>query len=217
MKSSVKAATILLLVVSACTSDKSKTAEDSAAAAQANVDSATAAARTAVIPPGEKEIPVAQPAPVVPADEAPAGKWQVTFAGIGNLKAGMSLDEAGVVLGQPLASPAKLSDCDYVRPKSGPKHLAFMVEKGQIARVEVQEGSDIATTAGAKIGDTEQRIKTLYPNVEVRPSKYGSGHYLIASPKSGGNNRIVFETDGNKVVKYRAGRLPAVEYVEGCG
>jgi hypothetical protein len=37
------------------------------------------------------------------------------------------------------------------------------------------------------------------------------------TPKGGGNNRIVFETDGKKVVKYRSGRLPAVEYVEGCG
>jgi hypothetical protein len=40
---------------------------------------------------------------------------------------------------------------------------------------------------------------------------------MEVTPKNGGNNRIVFETDGKKVVKYRSGRLPAVEYVEGCG
>ena len=28
--------------------------------------------------------------------------------------------------------------------------------------------------------------------------------------------RIIFETDGKRVVKYRAGRGPQVEYVEGC-
>jgi hypothetical protein len=29
--------------------------------------------------------------------------------------------------------------------------------------------------------------------------------------------RIVFETDGQRVTRFRAGRLPAVQYVEGCG
>ncbi len=91
---------------------------------------------------------------------------------------------------------AKLGECGYVRPKSAPKHLAFMVESGRISRVEVQAGSDIGTAEGAKIGDAESRIRTLYPGVEVRPS---------------------FETDGKKVINYRSGTLPAVEYVEGCG
>ncbi len=30
-------------------------------------------------------------------------------------------------------------------------------------------------------------------------------------------NRIVFETDGQVVTTYRAGRFPPVEYVERCG
>ena len=28
--------------------------------------------------------------------------------------------------------------------------------------------------------------------------------------------RLVFETDGERVTRYRAGRLPEVEWVEGC-
>ena len=28
--------------------------------------------------------------------------------------------------------------------------------------------------------------------------------------------RLIFETDGQRVVRYRAGITPAVEYVEGC-
>lgn len=144
--------------------------------------------------------------------------WQVTAAGIGDVKAGMSVEEANVVLGGALAVPAKLQECDYIRPKTTPKNLAFMVEKNQISRVEVQPGSNITTAAGAKIGDTEDKIKSLYAGqIEVRPAKYGSGHTLVVTPKNGGNNRIVFETDGKKVTKYRSGRLPAVEYVEGCG
>jgi hypothetical protein len=140
----------------------------------------------------------------------------VTAAGIGDVKAGMTVKEANVALGNVLTIPRTLQECDYIRPKS-PKNLAFMVEKGEISRVEVQPGSDISTVAGAKIGDTEDRIKSLYPGIEVKPAKYAPGLYLEVTPKDGGNNRIVFETDGKKVVKYRSGRLPAVEYVEGCG
>ena len=128
----------------------------------------------------------------------------------------MSVEEANVILGNTLTIPAKLQECDYVRPKS-PKGVAFMVEKGTISRVDVQPGSAVTTVAGAKIGDSEDHIKSLYPGIDVKPSKYAPGHYMEFTPKSGGNNRIVFETDGKKVVKYRSGRLPAVEYVEGCG
>jgi len=83
--------------------------------------------------------------------------------------------------------------------------------------VDVTEGP-VATTEGARIGDSEDRIESLYPGqVKVMPHKYTAGHYLVVTPARGGDNRIVFETDGEKVVRYRSGREPAVEYVEGCG
>ena len=210
MKSSIFVASLLVLSLAACTTEKVGTADSTAAAAT----STTADVQKAATPPAEKETTTPTPAPS--AAEQPAGKWQVTPAGIGDVKAGMSVKEANAVLGNVLVIPAKLQECDYVRPKS-PKNLAFMVEKGEISRVEVQPGSDIATVAGAKIGDSEDRIKSLYPGVEVKPAKYTPGHYLEVTPNNGGNNRIIFETDGKKVVKYRSGRLPSVEYVEGCG
>ncbi len=129
----------------------------------------------------------------------------------------MTLEEANALLGNSLAIPARLQECDYVRPKSSPKHVAFMVEKGEISRVEIGQGSDIATLAGAKIGDSEARIKSLYSGIATKPAKYTSGHSLVVTPDDGSSNRIVFETDGKKVTRYRSGRLPAIEYVEGCG
>jgi hypothetical protein len=83
-------------------------------------------------------------------------------------------------------------------------------------RVEVRRGT-IATSTGARIGDSEDKIKTLYPGqVSVTPHKYTQGgHYLTVTPPSS-TDRIIFETDGKKVVNYRAGQRPQVEYVEGC-
>lgn len=58
----------------------------------------------------------------------------------------------------------------------------------------------------------------MYPGrVEVQPHKYTGpeGHYLSVSVPSDTLLRIIFETDGRVVTRYRAGRRPAVEYVEG--
>ena len=78
--------------------------------------------------------------------------------------------------------------------------------------------SRFATTAGAKIGDSEERVKTLYANrVTVTPHYYiqPEGHYLTIVSKDG-RHAIRFETDGKKVLTYSAGKLNAVRLVEGC-
>ena len=203
-------ASIILFVLAACTADKSPAVADSGA---------TLSNATGVDTGNTRSSAGGTAAPAPPAPAAPnAERWEVTVGGIGPVKVGMSVKTANTLLGEGLAVPAKLKECDYVRPKATPKYLAFMVEKNEITRIEVQGGSDISTVDGARIGDTEERIKTLYPGqVEVRPAKYGSGHTLVVTPKGVGNYRIVFETDGTKVTKYRSGRLPSVEYVEGCG
>ena len=200
---------ITLIALAACTADAPKTAADSA---KALADSNTTAARNAVVPPGEQPAP---PPRAPAADDVAAGEWQVTPAGIGSVKAGMTLEEANIVLHGNLVIPAKLEECGFVRLKNRPDGIMFMTEKDVIARVDITKG-DIATVEGAKIGDTEARIKSLYPGVATQPHKYTDGHYLVVTPKSGGPNRIIFETDGSKVTRYRSGKMPQVEYVEGC-
>jgi hypothetical protein len=81
--------------------------------------------------------------------------------------------------------------------------------------VEVRDTST-ATARGARVGDSEERIKSLYGGrVEVTPRKYSDGHYLTIKSEDG-RFQIVFETDGHKVTSYRAGLLPAIAWVEGC-
>jgi hypothetical protein len=93
-----------------------------------------------------------------------------------------------------------------------------MMDNSKVARVDVRETSSIRTAEGAGIGDTEEQIKTLYPGqFTVQPHKYTDGHYLVIKPNGSlANERIIFETDGKKVLQFRSGRTPAVEYVEGC-
>jgi hypothetical protein len=93
-----------------------------------------------------------------------------------------------------------------------------MVVQGKVARIDVDTGS-VTTEDGAKIGDTEDAIKTMYDgDVQTEPHKFiTGGHYMVVTGDSTSLGKaIVFETDGQRVTSFRAGRLPEVKWVEGC-
>jgi hypothetical protein len=142
----------------------------------------------------------------------------VTEYGIGPIRAGMSVGQAAQAMGGGFAAPKGGTEgCTYAVLTKAPPGLAVMLQDGQVARVEVRSGT-IATAAGARIGDSEARIKSLYAGrVTTTPHKYiAGGHYLTVTP-SDPKYRIVFETDGKKVTNFRSGRVPEVEQVERCG
>ncbi len=93
-----------------------------------------------------------------------------------------------------------------------------MVVKDTVVRVDV-DTAGVLTGEGAGVGDPEERVVTLYAGrVTVQPHKYTGpeGHYLVVSIPPDTLLRIIFETDGRIVTRYRAGRRPAVDHVEGC-
>jgi hypothetical protein len=105
------------------------------------------------------------------------------------------------------------SGCRYFRARRGLSNISFMVLEGEIARVDTTSRA-YRTAGGARVGDTEARIKRLYGGrVKVEPHKYTDGHYLIVGD---GKRAIIFDTDGKKVLLIRAGRYPEVDWVEGC-
>jgi hypothetical protein len=161
--------------------------------------------------------------------EGPSGASRDTVSsvaldenGLGPVQIGMTLDEAvsmGLLNERPDIRPA----CDFVYPAVGsgvPSDAGVMVVQGKIARIDVDTGS-VTTEDGAKIGDTEDRVKGIYGDeLEVRPHKFiDGGHYLVVKGDStSAGKEIVFETDASgKVIMFRAGRLPEVEWLEGCG
>jgi hypothetical protein len=151
---------------------------------------------------------------------SPAGSpatWTVTETGWGPIRAGMSVADAQAALGGQLREPQN-RECDHVRPPTGPPGVLIMTVGDQVARVEVSD-TTVATAAGARVGDSEARINMLYPDrVQTTPHKYVDGHYLIVRRDAGADSiyRLVFETDGQRVTRYRGGRMPEVEWVERC-
>ncbi|MEH1937038.1 MAG: hypothetical protein V7L14_25715 [Nostoc sp.] len=140
--------------------------------------------------------------------------------GIGQIRVGMTVSQAAKAAGTKLIGDSPNNSCYYVKPQNEPKNLLFMVTKGRISRVDVRHNTQITTLKGAKIGDTEAQIKSLYSGqIQVTPHKYvQGGHYLTFIPKDHANQnyRVVFETDGKRVTQFRSGKLPEVEFVEGC-
>jgi hypothetical protein len=171
----------------------------------------------------EKPQPV-PPSAVPPAAPAPGAgspaEWAVTPRGVGPVRFGMSVAEARVALGDSLANVPADGSCAMVTPAGVPAGVAFMIEGGQVVRVDVTAES-VATDRGAKVGHSEVVVQERYGDSLVSgPHKYDpKGKYLTFVPPAADDARfrLIFETDGIRVRSYRAGIQPAVEYVERCG
>ncbi len=141
--------------------------------------------------------------------------------GLNEVQIGMTVEQASQAAGVHFTLDENVdhNSCRYASPRQGFNNVSLMLTNGLVARIDINPGSDIRTLRGAGIGDSEDRIKSLYPDrIQVSRHKYTNGHYLTFIPKSSIYQayRIVFETDGFKVVNYRVGKLPEVGYVEGC-
>lgn len=179
-------------------------------------DSAAADSVSSVAVPAE--------APSVNADanvtppSAPGGTraGTVSYSAVPPLKVGMSEAQARRALGMPASSSTSNDECRYLDTK-GKSRVYVMLVRDTVARLDVRD-STLATEAGARVGDAESRVASLYSGrVSTRPHKYVSGgHYLVVTSPADTMRRLVFETDGKRVTSYRAGRMPEVMWVEGC-
>jgi hypothetical protein len=143
-------------------------------------------------------------------------QWIVRADGIGPLQVGVPLATAARTLGEELRVDEP--GCDHVNPTAIPDGVLLMVIDDTVARVEV-DSAGIRTGEGAEVGDSESRVLELYgAHAKIEPHKYTypDGHYVVVTPPRDTLHRIIFETFKGRVTTYRAGRVPAVQLVEGC-
>jgi hypothetical protein len=143
--------------------------------------------------------------------------WALTATGAGPVRIGMSVAELRSMLGAPEDTTGLAAECDYVEIAGAPEGIAFMTVGGELVRIDVNEGLT-PTVEGARIGDPEARVMELYPSARRGPHKYTDGAYLVvlAGAPADTMSRLVFETDGKVVTRFRGGQFPQVEWVEGC-
>lgn len=142
----------------------------------------------------------------------------VYYNSFGPIKIGMTVAEAKKILDIPLVKEDQGSGeaCYYLIPQKRTLGFAFMVTNGRIARFDI-DSKEFATEAGARVGNSESRIKSLYRGrVKVTGHTYvPQGHYLTVT-LHGTAFQVVFETDGKRVTGYRLGKTPEAWWIEGC-
>lgn len=150
---------------------------------------------------------------------APAADWRVRPDGIGPIRVGVPLTVLSRTLGEPLrADYTDFEGCDFIRPAALRPGVSLMVLHDTVVRVDVT-AAGVQTVDGIEVGDSEAQVFEVYlGRVAVEPHKYTwpEGQYLVVSAPGDTLHRVIFETDGQHVTLFRAGRRPAVEYVEGC-
>lgn len=150
------------------------------------------------------------------ASDSTPPQWIVRADGIGPLRVGVPLATASRTLGEELR--VTQAGCDHVNPTTMPDGILLMVIDDTVARIEV-DSAGIRTVEGAQVGDSESRVLELYgARARIEPHKYTypDGHYVVIAPPSDTLHRLIFETFKGRVTRYRAGRVPAVQLVEGC-
>jgi hypothetical protein len=157
-----------------------------------------------------------------PPDTRATTVWVARSTGAGAVHAGMPLSEASRLLGELLeADYTIIAECAFVIPKSAPPGLSLMIRNDTVARVDI-DSTTVATDRGARVGDSEARVLGLYHGVvRVAPHPYATpampnARYLIVDSPDDSLHRLLFETDGHRVISFRTGHRAAVDLIEGC-
>jgi hypothetical protein len=152
------------------------------------------------------------------ADTVAGGAWAVSLTAWGPVRFGTPAAEARRVLHVPADSTASTAEsCERIAGGDS-TGASLMVVNDTVVRVDV-DSLPTATAWGDRVGDREADVLARHAgHVSVSPHKYTgpTGHYLTVTAPDDTLHALVFETDGERVTTYRAGRRPEVEWVEGC-
>ncbi len=147
-------------------------------------------------------------------------KSRLSINGIEMIRVGMTVAQAQKAANRSF-SAVRSSDgsgsCGYVDIE-GVSGVSFMLNAEKIVRIDI-DNPRMMTLSGAKIGDSEARIKQIYPGIKSTRHEYVTGgHYLTFYPKdvADRNYLLIFETAAGKVTRFRSGKIPDVTAVEGC-
>jgi hypothetical protein len=161
----------------------------------------------------------------------------VGLKNIGPVVVGMTIEQLATAAGVSLTRQPDFdqavaeTNCAYMSPGTIPGYvpppnsgnkspLAFMIVDGKLARIDIL-GGEFKTSQGIMVGSSEQEVQAAFGGASPLPPRAFIGppyRYLTATPRQAAdqNFRLVFESDGAKVVTYRAGKLPEVDYKNGC-
>lgn len=140
----------------------------------------------------------------------------LSWTGYGPVRFGMTVKEAEAVAGPRADADADRmlsTECDYLQFASLPG-IRLMVEAGVITRGDA--GPGIGNALGIAVGDTLASVRAAHPKAQVSPHKYDPAGHSVWFAAPDGKAGIVMEAQNGLITRIRAGRVPAVGYVESC-
>ncbi|MFV1989929.1 MAG: hypothetical protein ACC652_04225 [Acidimicrobiales bacterium] len=202
----------LALLVAACSGGDDSSADDATTTAAAEVVVTTTTTQGIASSTTAGETPPDFSGPSLITEES-----AITTAGLGVIRIGMTPDEAEKAANDRQLRRDGGSDACYVSVlERSPGSISFIFSNGVFATVVVDDQS-VATSSGARVGDSEQQILDLFGD-KIVATDIPTGRNLTFVPSDPGfeNDRVVFRTDGTAVVQIRAGTLPEVGAENGC-
>jgi hypothetical protein len=138
----------------------------------------------------------------------------------GSIDYGSTVEDAERITGVDLVADSNdAAGCHFESPAGGGRGVRFLVSEGAVARVDVTS-QDYATATGFRVGDTERAIVSGYNDQleeAPHPTEPSRTIYTVIPRQDRNRNfRVVLETEANRVVAIRAGRVPEVLAVDGC-
>jgi hypothetical protein len=142
----------------------------------------------------------------------------VSTFGIDKVFFGMTARTAQLAAGTRFTPITPMGECFLVTPDEAPDGITFWIVGGTIERVDI-DTVEIGTRSGGRIGRTEDWIRHAWPDhIQASPLPDDSGNLLAFVPRDESDQefRIMFQTDGEKVIRMWAGRLHWVAELGGC-
>jgi hypothetical protein len=146
--------------------------------------------------------------------------WTLRLDGIGPVRVGMTIAAVERLLG----GTARIDriepgdECGYADLAVIPEGISFMLSGDIIVRTNI-DTAGFLDEAGLGVGSSEADVlarRAGMIRVEPHPYTGPEGHYMIVDIPARPGFRLIYETDGQRVVTFRAGRLPEVDFIEGC-
>jgi len=147
----------------------------------------------------------------------------LTVEGYGDMRIGMSLEDARRVSGQPMANPpldeetpSACSEQEYHTADGD--QLWLMFEGDKITRITAStEAPHTRTAQNVGVGSTDAEVRTAYQNVIEEGAHYNPppAHNLIiwTTPEQSG---LLFEVSEQGIVTSVHAGGPSIRYMEGC-
>jgi serine/threonine-protein kinase len=158
-------------------------------------------------------------ASVVPRCQPLSARSPISTEGIGPVLVGMTESEAERAGDFELTFDGfGTGQCKYLT-SDAVKDVGFMFNKGTLARIDTTNPNS-ETISGVSVGDSEADVYEAYGDQIEREANYydpENASYLTYVPEDPADKtRVLFDVNDGQIINIRAGRLPEINYVEGC-